>query len=120
MMTLEHFLKYEVDDFDADSTYIYLKLDKDKYDMPFMKTKSLLRLWLLLKFAPGEDKLEDLLVELKKNLKALELMAKDYCENMWCSACQHHTKCLEANYYEDLDGKDYLQLLYLKKAREEE
>ena len=58
--------------------------------------------------------------ELEVYKKALVLMAKDYCENMGCSFCQHHTKCLEANHFKDLEGKDYLQLLFLKQARKEE
>lgn len=56
--------------------------------------------------------------DVKTFRKALELMAKDYCDNMGCSFCQHHTKCLEANHFEYLEGKDYLQLLYIAKARE--
>lgn len=54
-MTLEEFLNNEVDDFDADSSYIYLKLDKDKYDMPFMSLKSQLRDWLLSSFIHETD-----------------------------------------------------------------
>lgn len=52
-------------------------------------------------------------------LKAYRLLAKDYCEDMGCAFCNHRAKCIEANHFEDLEGKDYLQLLFIKKAREE-
>lgn len=77
-MTLDNFLKYEVDDFDADSSCIYLKLDKDKYDLPPMTLKSELKCWMLLKFLPlcGDGELSDLRVELEKNSKELEVYKK--------------------------------------------
>lgn len=49
-MKLEEFLENEVVDYDMDSNYIYLKLDKDKYDLPSMAFKSELRKWLLSNF----------------------------------------------------------------------
>lgn len=61
--------------------------------------------------------------ELKQELdvykKAFKLLAKDYCEDMGCSFCNHHTKCLEVCHFEDIDGKEFLQEYFLKKAREE-
>lgn len=45
-MTLEEFMNNEVVDYDMDSYYIYLKLDKDKYDLPFLVKKDDLGVWV--------------------------------------------------------------------------
>ena len=45
-MTLEEFLKNEVVDYDMDSSNIYLKLDKDKYDLPCLVMKDDVGVWV--------------------------------------------------------------------------
>lgn len=69
------------------------------------------------------EELDTLRVQLEKNSKELEvlrkaygLMAKDYCENMGCAFCDHHAKCLEANHFESLEGKDFLQKTFIDEA----
>lgn len=60
--------------------------------------------------------LKTLRVELEVLRKAYDLMAKDYCENMGCSFCNHHAKCLEANHFKNLEGKDFLQAMFINEV----
>lgn len=126
--TIDYFLKYEVDDWDADSNYIYLKLDKDRFDFPIMPiNKSELRLWALLTFAPCGD--EDLQAELERNSKELEVYKKAY--EMVCNSLSDKTAC-EWGYDEacmacrqrlgsirTTSCVDFIKNFYLQKAREE-
>lgn len=72
-------------------------------------------------FSPNECDfiMETIEKELNLYKKAFELLAKDYCESMGCSFCDHRAKCLEANHFEDVDGKEFLQNYFLSKARKE-
>lgn len=68
---------------------------------------------------PNETVISVLEKELEIYKKALELLAKDYCEDMGCAYCTHRAKCIETNHFEDLAGKDFLEKMFITKAREE-
>lgn len=69
----------------------------------------------------GKQGFCNILPEYQKDLaiymKALELLAKDYCESMGCAFCDHHAECLEANHFKNLEGKEFLKYLFINEAR---